>query len=199
MRSPIRLSLIAITAGLLAGCTAPSGPVEVTRFHDAGALNTIGEGNFFVDSAPGLGDSLEMAPYKAAVASRLAALGYTESGRGDARYIAQVDVERYRLASNGRRSPVSVGVGGSTGGYGSGVGLGIGINLGGSGERVGTDLSVVMREASSQQSVWEGRASFQVSPKSDLADAAANAAVMTDALFAQFPGNSGETVEVSVD
>ena len=188
----------------LAGCasTPAPGPVEVTRFHDATAVETLGRGTVFVEAAPGSEqENLELAPYKTAIAEQLSRLGYTESARSEARSIAQVDVERYSLGSDGRRrGPVSVGVGGSTGSYGSGVGVGIGINLGGGGsrERVGTELSVMIRDARSNQAVWEGRAQFEPARGSEEAQVSTNASIIADALFREFPGGNGETVEVEV-
>lgn len=192
-------------ASLVAGCaTTPApGPVEVTRFHSAEALAQVTAATVFVESAPGSdAANLVLAPYKAAVAQELARLGYAEAGRSEAATIAQVRVEQFRIGSGGReRGPVSVGVGGSTGSYGSGVGLGIGINLGGgkSRERLGTRLAVVMRQADSNEPVWEGRAEVEVSPKSPLAEPAANANLVAEALFRDFPGGNGETIQVEVN
>lgn len=198
------LILIPFLAGLLAACasTPPPGPVQVTRFHDSAAASKFGEGVFFIESAPGNKDgSLEDAPYKAAVARELAMLGYTEGSRGDATVIAQINVDRYAIDSQLReRGPVSVGVGGSTGSYGSGVGLGIGINLGGNKnrDRVGTDLAVTIRDIETKQNVWEGRAQLEVGRDSAQAQPAANASIIANALFRDFPGGNGETIEIEV-
>ena len=192
-------------ACLVAGCatTAASGPIEVTRFHSAEALAQLSAGTVFVESAPGSdAANLALAPYKAAVAQELTRLGYAEAARGEAATIAQVRVEQFRIGSDGReRGPVSVGVGGSTGSYGSGIGLGIGINLGGgkSRERLGTKLAVVMRQADSNDALWEGRAEVEVGRKSPLAEPAANANLIAEALFRDFPGGNGETIEVEVN
>lgn len=163
-------------------------------------LDRIGAGSIFIESAPGSSDSgLELAPYKEAIASELAALGYTESSREDANHVAQVQLERFAIREGGERGPVSVGVGGSTGGYRSGVGMGIGINLGGGPKnKVGTRLAVIIRDKESGASLWEGRANFQVSEKSPLAQSQANAQTVASALFREFPGGNGETVEVGV-
>ena len=194
--------LLAITLGTaaLAACATAPGPVEVTRFHDAAALSRIGQGTIFVESAPGESESgLELAPYKAAVARELAALGYSESSREEAGQVAQVQLERFIVREGSGRGPVSVGVGGSTGGYRSGVGMGIGFNLGGGPkETVGTRLAVTIRDKDSGDSIWEGRANFEVSEKSALAQAQANAQTVASALFREFPGGNGETVEVGV-
>lgn len=198
------LGLAAFGALALAGCaTTPyAGPVEVTRFLAPAAGDRIGRGTVFVESAPGVdGDSLALAPYKAAVAQELARLGYREASRDAAQQVAQVRLEKFALSDDGaRRGPVSVGVGGSTGSYGSGVGLGIGINLGGgqSRERLVTEMGVMLRDKASGATYWEGRAQFAVSPNSRFADSSANAAAVAGALFRDFPGNNGETVEVRV-
>lgn len=195
MKAPLFLAG-ALAALALSACTAPQGPAEVTRFVQPGA--PLGQGTIFVTAGPGEGgDSLELAPYKAAVAAELRRIGYSESDAG-ARYIAQVGLDRYVIGADGGRGPVSVGVGGSTGTYGSGLGLGIGINLGGSRERLGTQLTVSIRDASGGTALWEGRADLEVAPGSPLAQAQANAQTLAAALFSDFPGNNGETIQVEV-
>ena len=184
----------------LGACATPPGPVEVTRFVAPESLSQLGNGPIFVESMTGAGgDSLALAPYKAAVADELKRLGYSESDRAGASQVAQVSVERYVLAAGGKRSPVSVGVGGSTGSYGSGVGVGIGINLGGGEkDRLGTTLTVRITDKATQASLWEGRADFQPPEDSPLARTQANAQTVASALFREFPGNNGETIEVKV-
>ena len=201
-RNSIILGLLAPFA--VAGCaTTPyTGPVEVTRFHDEEAVQQIGQGTIFVESAAGQEEqSLELAPYKSAIARELLQLGYQEASRDKADYVAQVRVGRYSSSTGeGGRGPVSVGVGGSTGSYGSGVGVGLGFNLGGgkSRERIGTDLSVMIREKDGGTTLWEGRANLEVSPGSHLESANANATAISEALFSGFPGNNGETIELEV-
>jgi hypothetical protein len=197
-RFPLALGIAATLT--LAGCTTPVGPVEVTRFVAPEQAAQLGQGSIFVETAPGTGgDSLALAPYKAAVAEELRRLGYSESNRSGARQIAQVSLSQYVIGSGGKRSPVSVGVGGSTGSYGSGVGVGIGINLGGGAkDRLGTELAVTIRDEATGQSIWEGRADFQPPENSPLARGQANAQTVASALFREFPGNNGETIEVEV-
>lgn len=189
-------------ASLLTGCAtiAPPSAVEVTRFHDAAGLNAVQERTVFVETAPGLEEgSLELAAFKRAVAQELSELGYTEAPRRAAAYTAQVSLERFAIGADiPERGPVSVGVGGRTGSYGSGVGLGIGINLGGnkSGERVGTELGVMLKSRATGNTIWEGRANWDVAKESELVSPAANAPIIADALFAEFPGGNGETIAV---
>jgi len=204
----MKKTILSIALALpLAACatTASPGPVEVTRFHQSDSLAQLGQGSIFVVDAPGSDTaqegSLELAPFKAAVASELTQLGYTESGRDDAKHQAEVRVERFVIeGESSRRGPVSVGVGGSTGGYRSGVGVGLGFNLGGGGskDRLGTQIAVVIRDIASGLVLWEGRAKFDVDTESDLAEPSASAAVVADALFREFPGGQGETIEVEV-
>ena len=196
-----KITLVAMAASLASCVTVPGpSPIEVTRFHDAAAIKTAKAGTVFIANAPGSEEgSLEHAPYKAAVARELTQLGFTEAGSGNAAYVAQVSADSFRIGEDGgRRGPVSVGVGGSTGSYGSGVGLGIGINLGGGGsrERIGHEMRVMIRNAQTNQTVWEGRAEFTASPKSELASPANSAVVLAEALFSEYPGNNGETVKV---
>ena len=69
--------LSASIAVALAGCvsTPAPGPVEVTRFHDASALDTLGRGTIFVQDALGNEEAaLELAPYKAAIAAERVAV-----------------------------------------------------------------------------------------------------------------------------
>lgn len=199
MRRPALFAFAPLLA--LAACTTPQGPIEVTRFVGPDSAARLGQGTVFVESAPGSIDGLEAAPYKAAVAAELTRLGYRESARADASQIAQVRIDRFVQTVAGRRSPVSVGVGGSTGSHGSGVGLGVGINLGG-GPRptTGTQLAVTLRDAragtGSGVNLWEGRADIRTTDKSPLADRTANAQALAAALFRDFPGRSGETVQV---
>lgn len=184
-----------ILALSLAACatTAPPSPVEVTRFVAADTGTRLGTGTVFVSAEGGL----ETSPYSAAVARELQRLGYREGPRSSASQIAEVRVERFVIGASGQRSPVSVGVGGSTGTFGSGVGLGLGINLGGgSQERIGTEMAVTIRDRASGASLWEARADFDAGRNSALADREASAQRLASALFRDFPGNNGETYEV---
>lgn len=197
-----RIALLAVTSAALTACTTVStSPVEVTRFHQPATVGQLGQTSIFIETADDVDlGSLELAPYKEAVARALVKMGYRETARDQAAQIAQVSLDRFISEPPPKKNPVSVGVGGSTGSYGSGVGLGIGINLGGkkSAQMVGTQMSVRIRDAASGNALWEGRANFSAGTDSPLAAAQANAATLADALFRDFPGNSGETVEIKV-
>jgi hypothetical protein len=194
---PLYLAAAVLAFAATAGCVAPVGPVEVTRFHlpDTSAL---GRGTIAVEPAPGEdGASLEFRTYAAAVARQLVLTGYSEQVTGGASQVALLRIERQSHRPGRDGDPVSVGVGGATGSYGSGVGLGIGIDLSGPPpEQVETQLAVMIRDRASGRTLWEGRSRFTVSAKSPLANSQLGAAKMAEALFKGFPGTSGETIQV---
>lgn len=185
----------------LSGCVAPTGPVEVTRFHLPDTA-TLGHGPIAVVAAPGMDPgSLELRAFTGAVARELQRLGYQEVAAGAGAQVAEVRLERRTVQPERNRSPVTVGVGGSTGSYGSGLGVGLGFNLSGPPPAMTeTLLGVVIREHSGNGApgkvLWEGRASFAVKATSPLATTDLGAAQMALALFRGFPGQSGETVLV---
>lgn len=188
----------ALGAGLvlLSGCVTPVGPVQVTRFH-TGEAGLLGKGGISVEPAPGSdASSLEWQTYRGAVMHELQHLGYSEVPAGRGGQVALMRISRTSQPLDGS-GPVSVGVGGSTGSYGTGVGVGVGINLSPRPKaQVDTELAVSIRERASGKVLWEGRAQFTVGSGSPLATTALAAPKMSQALFFDFPGNSGETIEV---
>lgn len=187
------------SAAALGACATPAyvSPVEVTRF-TGGEPQLLGTGTISVRAATGEDPaSWDYAAYQTAVIEELGQAGYTVTG-GGASQVAEIAVEQYVTRADGGRSPINVGVGGSTGSYGSGVGVGVGINLGGNRpvDRIDTQLRVVIRPSGGTDALWEGRARFTATANSDYADRRAAAAKLADALFSGFPGRSGETIEV---
>lgn len=190
---------------LLSACETAVPSVEVTRFH----LEPPPSGAPITLTPSPAQDSLAMqyGTFESAVARELDTLGYRTqlSGKGVAKtdYVAQIAYRTTTMAAAPRRSPVSVGVGGSTGSYGSGLGLGIGFDLSGrpKGQQV-IELSVRindMRDVAAGQAgraVWEGRAITQVRVGSPAAQPGIAAAKLAAALFKDYPGRSGETITV---
>ncbi len=193
----IRIAAMALGLLALAGCVTPIGPVQVTRFH-AADISPLGKGTISIEPAPGGdGNSIEWQTYRAAVMRQLERLGYSEASPGAGAQVATLKVTRSTFQPARGSGPVSVGVGGSTGTYGSGLGLGIGFNLSPKPkEQVATELSVSIKDRASGTTLWEGRASFTVTTASPLAGTALGAPKMSEALFQNFPGQSGETIEV---
>jgi Domain of unknown function (DUF4136) len=193
---PVALAALAMAA--LSGCATPIGPVEVTRFH-APDISPLGRGVIAIEAAPGQdAGSLEFRSYAGAVSQELARLGYAEQVAGSSSaQVATVRLSRETYRPDRRRNPVSVGVGGSTGSYGSGIGVGIGLDLSGPPpEQVETLLGVTIKDRTSGQAIWEGKASFTVRATSPLAQTQLGAAKLAEALFRGFPGQSGETIQV---
>jgi hypothetical protein len=182
----------------LAGCaTTNNPPVSVTRFHLG---QPIARGQIAVEAAdPRMAEGPEFRTYSAAVERQLARLGWSVVQTvGQSEQVALVDVQRGTREMLDQRGPVSVGVGGSTGGWGSGVGMGVGFNLGGGGsrERIGTMLSVRIKRRSDGTVFWEGRAMTEARADSPAADPAVAVERLAEALFRDFPGESGRTIRV---
>ena len=189
------LPLVALVS--LSACVVPTGPVEVTRFNRASEGVVYGSGTYSVAVAgdAAADQSLAVTPYLAAVAREMQRLGYAERiGGSDVTAEVRASTERFEPE---RRSPVSVGVGGSTGSYGSGVGLGVGINLGGGPKaQVETTLSVRIIRRSDNLVIWEGKASQAAKAGSPAAQPGIAASKLAEAMFKDFPGVSGETIRV---
>ena len=180
----------------LAGCATAVPPVEVTRFHigDQTARGTIAVEPLTLSDDT----SIEFRSYAAAVGRELQRIGFTEMPGAGSQYVASVNYLRdVRGTLGGGRSPVSVGVGGSTGSYGSGVGLGIGINLSGPPKDIiVTQLNVQIKRRADNTVIWEGRALTEAKEGSPAAQPGMAASKLAEALFRDFPGVSGQTITV---
>lgn len=190
-----RLLLAALA---LAASPALAAPVEVTRFHTPDSITTLGRNAVAVVAAPGTDqNSLETRVWIQAVEAELAALRFGTATPGAADAVAEVRVEREVQRTERQRGPVSVGVGGATGGWNSGVGLGLGFNLGGGPKaRVYTRLVVAIRSRATGLSLWEGRAENIENEKAKAASVDQAAPRLAHALFSGFPGTSGATITV---
>ncbi|MBL0923183.1 MAG: DUF4136 domain-containing protein [Sphingomonadaceae bacterium] len=195
----IKLPLLSLlTLSLLSACVVPTGPVEVTRFNRAAEGIIYGSGTYVVELAgdAAAGQGLAASPYLAAVAREMQRVGYSQQTGAGSDVIAEVRFGTVNIEGE-KRSPVSVGVGGSTGSYGSGVGLGIGIDLGGGPKaQVETTLAVRILRRSDNLVIWEGRAVQAAKAGSPAAQPGIAASKLASALFQDFPGVSGETIRV---
>ncbi|MPT47188.1 MAG: DUF4136 domain-containing protein [Sphingobium sp.] len=191
-----------IAGGLaLSGCATSVAPVDVTRFHAGGPV--VQAGGIVVE--PQIGppvDQLEFRTYAGAVSQELQRIGFVdEAGRqttAPSQYVALISYDRVVQSPYAdSRSPVSVGVGGSTGSYGSGLGVGIGINLSGKPKDVVvTRLSVQIRRRADNIAIWEGRAETSAKVGTPASQAGLAAGKLASALFKGYPGKSGETITV---
>ncbi len=193
-----RLGAVALIALALAGCATAIPSVDVTRFHGEAVAR---QGSVvLVPANPAMANSLEFRTIANAVGAALGRTGFTvaDGAQGPATLEAVIDLNRETLAPPVQnRSPVSVGVGGSTGSYGSGLGVGIGIDLSPKPKpMVVTRLSVQLRNASTRAAIWEGRAETQAKEGTPAAQPGLAAGKLADALFRDFPGPSGVTITV---
>ncbi len=206
----MRKTLLPIAALLAVASPALAAPVEVTRFHTPATLAQLGPGWVEVVAAAGTDPrSLETRAWLDAVARELAAQGLAPSpAQPRVARIAEVRLTRDVVPGSERRSggsSVSIGIGGGSGGGGwhrggSSVGLGVGFGfpLGGGAKARGGDveseLSVTIRDKTSGAALWEGHSNLRTAQRD--ADRPENASRLAHALFAGFPGKSGETIEV---
>lgn len=195
------LSIAVAGAALLAGgCTTTrTAPVEVTRYHLGSLTERTG---IAIEPMTGAAQiSPEFQLYADAVAAELQRLGFAPGATGSG-YVAAVSFTRTQLGSYREQPPVSIGLGGggiSGGRRGGGVGLGGGLSFGIGGKTrqvIGSELAVQLRRRSDNTTVWEGRAvteSVSGKPGNDPREAAAR---LAQALFKDFPGESGVTTTV---
>jgi len=202
---PARLfaSLAATAALALSACaTTPyTGPVEVTRFV-APSPAGLGQGTIAITFPDEVKNENARSAFATAVSAQLAQLGYTVVAEGTpASQVAAIRTTRSPIAAAPvrERGPVSVGVGGQTGGFGSGLGMGVGINLGGGreGANTMTELSVRIGQTDGT-TLWEGRAQLATGVKSPYSQVDASARTLAAGLFKDFPGGNGETVTIDV-
>lgn len=202
MRAMSMVLVMGAAMSLGACATTPARtPVDVSRFHLGAPLET---GTLSAEAtSAGWATSLESQVYTGAVANELIHYGYAAPATGAAsQYLAVVGVTHLTREGPPRRSPFTIGIGGgtSTGGYRSGVGIGGGVSfpIGKSRYReiILTDLSVQIRRRSDGTVIWEGHAQSSADAASPDAQANAEAAKLANAIFRDFPGESGRTITV---
>lgn len=188
--------MVAVLA--IAGCATTPAPVtEVTRFHLG---QPIPGDTIALTAGPGVdANGLEFRSQAAVVGGELAKAGFQPApGNPRTAYLAVVSVAQSSRMGPPRRSPLQIGIGGGSGGYGGGVGGGVSVPIGGRGssEIRTNELSVQIRRRSDNSMVWEGKVVEEIA--GDAPGANLNAALpgLSQALFAGFPGPSGQTVRV---
>jgi hypothetical protein len=193
--------MLALSAALMLGAcaTTPSlPPASAIRYH----LNTpIEPGTVAVEALTSGGEpSLAYRAYLDAVAAELGDLGFTivpEGQAANSRYVAAVSFSRVAAGSVRSQSPVSIGLGGVSGGMGGAVGGGLNVGLGGRTRQISaTQLSVQLRQRSDGTTIWEGRAEGETVNGTPAGEPAAVAQRLADGLFARFPGESGITTTI---
>ena len=196
---------LAATAALLSGCATDQGAgvragVSVTRFHLG---DPIARGSISVEPGNSAdAGSLEFAQLSGPVARELTRLGWTIAppGARSEQVATMRVVQTRREGGSGRRSGISIGIGGATGGYRSGVDVGVGgtIPIGRARDNgiLVTSLAIRIQRRSDATVAWEGRAEIEATSGSPLADQRAAVDRLATALFQDFPGESGRTITV---
>ena len=190
-----------LLAASLAGCaTNQGGPgarsgTEVTRFHLG---SPIARGQIAIEAyEPRDSATPEFRIFAEIVGRELTRLGWTLVDRpGTSEQVAIVTVSRGSRETY-KRPPVTIGIGGGTGGWSGGVGGGASFGVGG-GPRavVGTLLDVRIKRRSDGTVFWQGQATTEVSAASPEAQPAAAVEKLAIALFRDFPGESGRTIRL---
>lgn len=188
---------VAAAAIALSGC-ASTPKANVLRFHQS---QPITAGTIFLRPANSENlNSLEFQSQANAVAAELQAHGLTRSNAPQvARYTATIDLSVAERMGAPRQSGLSIGLGG---GYmGGNVGLGTSVSVPvGTKTRATIDttttLSVRIIDTSSNQPLWEGRASLDTKAGGQYGTPLTP--VLAHAIFADFPGQSGQTVQVPI-
>lgn len=198
--------LVSVTALGLSACATPAFKADVSRF---AAQLPAPQGQTFavVPEDPKLAGGLEFALYAKEVGEEMARVGYTPAASPEAadllvRFDYGVDNGRERVRTTG----VGVG-GGAFGPWGGFGGFGFQRNfafgfydpwLAGPNVRSYTvytgDVDVKIDNARTGERLFEGRAE-SVSRSNRLQAIVPN---LVDALFTDFPGNSGETLRITI-
>lgn len=184
-----------ITAMLaLAGCATTSAPMaDVTRFHLGTPIPTD-----TISIITPAGTSLEAQSQGGAIAAELTRLGFRPVEGNASAYVATWKVEQTTQQGPPKPPRFSIGLGGGTfsGGRGGGVGISGGTNIPIGATRAGDTIAATLlildiKRRSDNSIVWEGRAS-----RASLAKDGNPIPGLARALFANFPGPSGQMVQV---
>jgi hypothetical protein len=213
--SLFRISKIALPLALVAGLSAcaPSFKADVSRFQSQ-LPAPPGQTFAVVAEDPGLVGGLEFAFYADMVGDKMERLGYIEAPSPETatllvRFDYGVDGGRERVRTNNIGiGGAGFGPGGGLGGFGGGFGgfgfqrnFGFGFNdpfFGGPDVRSFTifnsNIDLKIDNAVTGQRLFEGQAQA-VSRSNRLQELVPN---LVDAIFTNFPGNSGETLLITI-
>jgi len=187
---------IALALALAACSTTPQ--AQVLRFHQGQSPT---QGTIAMRPAdPAMANSLEFRAQTQAVGAELQRQGFTiVSNPAQAQYVAVISVTTSDRLQAPRQSGVSVGLGGGFSRGNVGVGTSVNVPVGGQQQpnvATTTVLSVAITRQQGNQAVWEGRASLDTQAGGQSGTALTP--VLAGALFKDFPGPNGRTVNVSI-
>ncbi len=185
---------VPLLALAVAACAAPRFKADVTRFYVDDVHAFAGKRVTVKPARPDL-EGLEFAEAAARLGEALGKLGFVPAGEGEPDWIADLDYSVTPLATESG-SDARIGIGG--GHFGRHVGLsgGLSLPLGKNGPDTvySRRISLALVDAASGTRLWEGRA-VSVGRVKDLG---AVMPLLIEALLRDFPGRSGQTVEVEL-
>ena len=189
-------TLVAVALALGACSTTPT--ANVLRFHQNQPMS---RGTVYIRPAnPQMASSLEFQQQANAVGAELRRQGFEPvSSPQAAQFTAVVDVQTTERIGPPRQSGVSIGIGGGFSTGNVGVGTSVNVPVGGQPSpsvATTTTLSVSLVQNPGNQAVWEGRASLDTQPGGQRGTSLTP--VLATALFTDFPGPAGQTVQVPI-
>lgn len=193
-----RIAPAAALALMLTACatTPRPAPIDVTRYHLG---SPVAQGSVTVEPQTYYaGVTPEDNVYATAITDALAARGFTlAADKASAAYVASFAYTRTSRGTVRTRPPVTIGIGG--GSFGGNVGVGGGASFGIGGHRAelyDTELKVQLKRTGDMTVVWEGRAVTEGLSGAHGETAAETASRLAQAMFKDFPGESGITITV---
>jgi hypothetical protein len=189
---------VAVALALALGACSTTPTANVLRFHQN---QPISRGTVYIRPAdPAMANSLEFQTQANAVGEELRRNGFQPvSNPAMAQFTAVIDVRTTERVGAPRQSGLSVGLGGGFSTGNVGIGTSVQVPVGRTpppNVETTTTLSVTIVQNPGTQAVWEGRASL---------DTAANGQrgtpltpILAQSLFRDFPGPSGQTVQIPI-
>lgn len=170
---------------------------NVTRFHQLSQPS--GQTIEVIAMDPSLQQSIEFGSYAGMVGGQLGKAGFNPPSGNASQYVAEIaySIESLEGLIASERSPVSVGMGvGSGGRRGTSVGMGVSTSLGSSNREPNylSKFHMNITDLSTGQRVYEGH----VESINRNASLAQTMPFLINALFEDFPGESGTTNTVTV-
>jgi hypothetical protein len=192
------LLTLVIMSSIISGCATQSTQnIEVTRFH----LNKpITPQDINIEPAAGIDStSLEYVSYLNAITKQMNKFGLTAIDGDSAELFATVKIGSEVRQKAPQRSKFSIGVGGGSFGSRTGISGGVNVPVGGSSgsEELVRSLEVRLIRRQENAVSWEGSATKSSDAITD--EGSDIAQELSEALFQEFPGDSGKTVIISID
>ncbi len=187
---------LALAPVLLIGACASTPQASVLRFHS----QPVQRGTIYLRPAdPAMTNSLEFQAQARPVAAQLQQQGFTVvADPAQAQFTAVIDVSTSERVGAPRQSGLTIGVGGGFSSGNVGIGTNVRVPVGGQpapNVATTTTLKVAIATSPGNVAVWEGRATADA-PAGSAQTGTVAAPALAGALFRDFPGPSGRTVQV---